>query len=218
MNPGRNRVVLPYDSRHSNGRLSLHRAGEGGAAMPFGSLWLQVIVSAIVVFVASSIVHMALKYHKADHKRLPSEDAVRDALAKANLGPGVYFTPYCAEMKEMNDPAIKQKFEKGPVAMLTVYPKGSPMLPKHLALWFGFCVLTSFVAAYIARHTLHPGDDGMLVMRITGTVAFAGYALSSFVDSIWKGQPWANTARNVADGVLYAVLTGLVFRLMWPAA
>ena len=186
--------------------------------MPFGSLWLPVIVSAVVVFVASSMVHMALKYHKADVKSLPNEDAVREALAKGNLAPGIYFTPYCADHKRMKEPAIKEKFEKGPVAMLTIYPKGAPMLPKHLALWFGFSLFVSFVAAYVARHTLHPGDDGMLVMRITGTVAFAAYALSHVSDSIWKGQPWANTARAIVDGAIYALLTGLTFRLLWPAA
>jgi hypothetical protein len=186
--------------------------------MPFGSLWLPVIVSAVVVFVASFIIHMVLKYHKADAKSLPSEDAVREALARANPAPGVYFTPHCADMKQMKDPAIIAKFEKGPVAMITVLPKGAPAMGKHLTLWFAFSVLVSFVAAYVARHTLHPGDDGMLVMQITGTVAFAGYALSHVSDSIWKGQPWPNTARAFLDGAIYAVLTGLVFRLMWPSA
>ncbi len=185
--------------------------------MPFGSLWLPVIVSAIVVFVASSILHMVLKYHKADFKPLPNEGAVREALAKGSPAPGIYFTPYCADMKQMNDPAIKEKFEKGPVAMITVCPKGAPMMPKLLALWFGFTLLVSLVAACVARHTLHPGDGGMLVMRITGTVAFAGYALSHVSDSIWKGQPWANTLRAVVDGAIYALLTGLTFRLLWPA-
>ncbi len=186
--------------------------------MPFGSLWLPVIVSAVVVFVASSILHMALKYHKTDHKLLPNEDAVREAIARGNPSPGVYSTPHCADMKQMKDPAVKAKFEKGPVAMITVLPKGMPMMPKLMALWFGFSVLVSFVAAYVARHTLHPGDDGMLVMRITGTVAFAGYSLSYLSDSVWKGQPWANTLRYVVDGAIYALLTGLTFRLMWPAA
>jgi hypothetical protein len=58
----------------------------------------------------------------------------------------------------------------------------------------------------------------MLVMRITSTVAFAGYALSNLSDSIWKGQPWANTLRAVVDGGIYALLTGLTFCLLWPAA
>ena len=184
--------------------------------MPFGSLWVPVVVSAIVVFVSSSILHMAFKYHKADYKPLPNEDAVRQALDKASCPPGLYMTPHCVDMKQMKDPAFKEKFEKGPVALITVYRKGTPAMSKHLALWLGFSLLVSFVAAYIARHTLQPGSDGMLVMRITGTVAFAAYALSPVSD--WKGQPWANTARAVVDGLVYAVLTGATFRLLWPAA
>ena len=132
--------------------------------MPFGSLWLPVIVSAVAVFVASSILHMALKYHQSDYKPLPNEGGVREALAKGNPAPGFYFTPYCPDMKQMKEPAIKEKFEKGPVALLTVLPKGAPNMPKLLALWFGFSVLVSFVAAYVARHTLQPGDDLVLVM------------------------------------------------------
>jgi len=177
-----------------------------------------VILSAIVVFVASSIIHMVLKYHRADIKPLPNEEMVREALARSNPSPGLYFTPYCKDHQQMNEPATKEKFEKGPVALLTIYPRGVPMMPKILALWFGFTLLVSFVAGYVARHTLHPGSDGMLVMRITGTVAFAGYALSYVSDSIWKGQPWANTARAVLDGAIYAVLTALTFSLLWPSA
>jgi len=186
--------------------------------MPFLSLWIPVLVSAIVVFMASSVIHMALKYHSADHKRLPNEDAVREAIAKADPPPGVYFTPHCADHKQMNEPAMMEKFKKGPVAILTIYPKGAPMMPKHLAMWFGFCLLVSFVASYVARLTLHPGEEGMLVMRITGTVALAGYGFSHMSDSIWKGQPWGNTARALLDGGIYSLLTGLTFSMLWPTS
>jgi hypothetical protein len=186
--------------------------------MPFGSLWIPVIVSAVVVFMGSSIIHMALKYHRADYKALPNEEGVREALGKAGGAPGVYFTPYCQDMKQMKEPAMMEKYEKGPVALITLYPKGPITLPKHLALWLAFSVFVSFTAAYVARHTLMPGADGMLVMRITGTVAFAAYGLSHVSDSIWKGQPWANTARALLDSVIYSLLTGLTFRLLWPSA
>jgi len=186
--------------------------------MPCGSLWIPVVVSAVVVFLASSLVHMLLKYHQADYKALPHEEAVREALRKADAAPGLYFTPYCPGMKGMEEPAMKEKFEKGPVAIITLYPKGAPALPKHLLLWFGFSLFVSFVAAYVARHTLQPGADGLLVMRITGSVAFAAYGVSHLSDSIWKGQPWSNTARALLDAVIYALLTGLTFRLLWPAA
>ena len=186
--------------------------------MPFGSLWVPVLVSAVVVFVGSSILHMALRYHRADIKALPNEDAVRDALGKGSPAPGLYFTPYCCDMKQMREPAMREKFEKGPIAMITINRKGVPAMPKHLAMWFAFSLIVSFVAAYVARHTLLPGADGMLVMRITGTVAFAAYGLSHVSDSIWKGQPWANTARALIDGMIYALLTGFTFRFLWPGA
>jgi hypothetical protein len=186
--------------------------------MPFGSLWIPVVVSAVVVFVASSILHMVLKYHQADYKRLPSEDAVREALGKVDPAPGLYITPYCDSMKEMGEPAMKEKFEKGPAALITMRPKGMPAMGKYLGLWFGFSFLVSFTAAYVARHTLQPGSAGMLVAQITGTVAFAGYGLSHISDSIWKSQPWPNTARALMDGLIYALLTGLTFSLLWPSA
>jgi hypothetical protein len=186
--------------------------------MPFGSLWIPVLVSAVVVFAGSSILHMVLKYHRADYRALPDEEAIRGSLGKASPAPGVYVIPHCVDMSQMKDPVFKAKYEKGPVAVITMLPNGMPVMGKLLGLWFGFCLFVSFTAAYVARHTLQPGADGMLVMRITGTVAFAGYAISHLSDSIWKGQPWGNTARALADGLIYAVLTGLVFRLLWPAA
>ena len=185
--------------------------------MPFLSLWYQVIISAVVVFVGSSIMHMALKYHNADIKALPNDDVVRDALAKQNAAPGVYMTPFCSHDR-MKDPAMLERFEKGPVAMITLYPKGKVNMPKHLILWFGLAFLVSFTAAYVARHTLTPGADGMLVMRVTGTVAFAAYGISHISDSIWKGQPWSNTLRALIDAAVYSLLTAVVFRVLWPAA
>lgn len=186
--------------------------------MPFLSLWIPVLVSAVAVFVISSIMHMALTYHRADYKALPNEDAVRDALGKGSLPPGLYHVPHCADMKAVQEPANKAKFEKGPIAIIAVLPNGMPAMPKYLAQWFLFSMFVSFTAAYVARHTLNYGADGMLVMRITGTVAFTGYGLTNVLDSIWKGQPWSNTGRSLLDGVIYALATGATFRLLWPAA
>jgi hypothetical protein len=186
--------------------------------MPFGSLWIAVLASAAAVFVGSSILHMLLRYHRADIKGLPDEDAVRAALARSAPAPGLYFTPYCVDHTQMREPEMMEKLRKGPVAMITICPNGPPSMGRSLALWFLFSVLVSFVSAYIARHTLKPGADGMLVMRITGTVAFAAYGLSHVSDSIWKAQPWGNTVRALVDALVYALLTGAVFRLLWPAA
>jgi hypothetical protein len=187
--------------------------------MPFGSLWLAVTLSAVVVFILSSVIHMVLKYHRADHKGLPNEDAARAGLGGGSLAPGLYVTPHCPDMKAMNDPAVQAKYTKGPIAVVTILPNGLPQMGKYLGLWFGFCLLTSFVAGYVARMTLNYGwPDGGQIMRVTGTVAFAGYGLGPIMDSIWKGQPWMNTARSLLDALIYSLATGLMFRLLWPAA
>jgi hypothetical protein len=185
--------------------------------MPFGSLWIPVVVSAVVVFVASSLVHMVLRYHKSDYRGLSNEEDVRNVVRKGSPAAGLYVIPYCSDPSQMKDPAVAKKYAEGPVGMLTILPSGMPNMGKYLGLWFLFCFLASFVAAYVARHTLSPGSDLMTVTRITGTVAFASYGLGNIADSIWKGQPWANTGRHLIDAVIYSVLTGLTFRLLWPA-
>ncbi len=185
-------------------------------SMPFGSLWLAVTLSAVVVFILSSIIHMVLKYHRADHKPLPNDDAARAGLGGGALAPGVYITPHCPDMKP--DAQALAKYEKGPIAIVTILPNGMPQMQKYLALWFGLCLLASFVAAYVARLTLHPGPFGAEAMRVTGTVAFAAYGIGPIMNSIWKGQPWANTARSLLDAVIYSLATGLTFRLLWPDA
>lgn len=47
------------------------------------ALWMPILFSAVFVFVASSILHMVLPYHRSDFAKLPAEDEVRDALLTA---------------------------------------------------------------------------------------------------------------------------------------
>jgi hypothetical protein len=52
------------------------------------SLWLPILLSAVAVFIASSIIHMVLPYHRGDYKKVPQEDAVMDALRKFGIPAG----------------------------------------------------------------------------------------------------------------------------------
>ncbi len=188
--------------------------------MPFGSLWLPVVASAVAVWLVSSILHMALKYHKADYKRLgnpASEAAVAQALRAIGPAPGVYPIPYC-EPSQMKDPENLKKYEEGPVGMITILANGAPNMGRYLGLWLGFCFLVSFTAGYVARHTLEVSSDPMEILRITGALAFVGYGYGNFQDAIWRGMPWSNAMRGLIDAVIYSVVTGMVFRLLWPSA
>jgi hypothetical protein len=186
--------------------------------MPFGSLWLPVVVAAAAVWIVSAILHMVLRYHRTDYKSLSDEASVGPALRQAATTPGVYVIPYTPDPSQMKDPAVRKKYEDGPVALITVLRNGPPNLGKHLLQWLLFCFLVSFVAAYVARHTLSPGSAGLEVMRITGTAAFLGYGFGYFQDSIWKGIPWINSIKGIVDAAIYALVTGLVFRCFWPGA
>lgn len=186
--------------------------------MPFGSLWLPVVVSAVAVWLVSAVLHMVLKYHRADFKQLADEDAVAPAVRSAAPAPGVYVIPYCSDMSKMKDPAFVKKYEDGPVALITLMRRGMPNMGKLLGLWFLFCFLVSFVTGYVARHTLGFDTDPLTVLRITGTVAFIGYGFGYVQDSIWHGWPWSNTVRGLLDALIYGLVTGLVFRFLWPGA
>jgi hypothetical protein len=186
--------------------------------MPFGSLWLPVLVSAAVVWVASAIAWMALPHHKSDFAKLPGEDGVADALRKVALKPGQYLTPFMPDMKDMKDPAVVKRFEDGPIVMFRVRSNGLPGMAKNLAAYFAYCVLVSFVTGYVARHTLGFGASWAIVFRLTGTVAIASHALANIPESIWMWRPWSATWKHVCDAIVYGMLTGAVFAWLWPGA
>ena len=88
------------------------------------SLWLPILVATVLVFVASSLVWMALPHHKSDTRPLPDEASAMDVLGKQGLKPGLYRFPWAHSMAETKDPAFVAKLDKGPVGVLTVVPKG----------------------------------------------------------------------------------------------
>lgn len=187
--------------------------------VPTLSLWLPILLSAVLVFVASSVIHMVLKYHRSDYDRLPNEDGVLGALQGFDLPPGDYMLPHCGGGPEsLKDPAVVAKFERGPAGLFTVVPKGLPKMGKNLLQWFAFCVLVSVFAAYLAGRALGPGAQYLEVFRFAGAAAFGGYALALIEDSIWYHRKWSTTAKNVFDGLVYALLTAGVFGWLWPAA
>lgn len=58
--------------------------------VPLTALWLPILLSAVIVFVASSIMHMLLPYHQGDYQKLPDEDKLRAARRWSEAGP-LYF-------------------------------------------------------------------------------------------------------------------------------
>jgi hypothetical protein len=183
--------------------------------VPLTALWLPILLSAVIVFVASSITHMLLTYHQSDYQKLPDEDKLRAALRAANLKPGLYIFPHCTH-KEMRSAATMEKLKQGPVGMLTVRPNGPPAMGKFLGQWFFYCLLIGFFVAYLTGRTLAPGTHYLAVFRVAGTAAFLAYGLGNLSNGIWKGQPWSMTIKESFDGLLYGLLTAGTFGWLWP--
>ncbi len=176
-------------------------------------LWLPILLSAVVVFIASSVLHMALRYHKNDYSKLPGEDKVLECLRGEGVGPGNYMFPHSIKM---GDPETIEKQKKGPVGTMTVISNGPPAMGKYLLLWFIYCVVISIFVAYLAGRTLAPKVEYLEVFRVAGCVAFLGYAAAQAQDSIWKGQHWSTTIKHMIDGLIYGLLTAGVFGWLWP--
>ncbi len=183
--------------------------------VPLAALWLPIVVSAVFVFVASSIMHMLLPYHRSDYGKLPDEDKILSALRAAGLKQGLYVFPHCTH-KDMKSPALIEKQKQGPVGFMTIVPSGPPAMPKFLIQWFVFCLVIGFFVAYLTGHTVPPGANYRAVFRVVGTAAFLAYGLGNLSNSIWKGQPWSVTIKEVIDGLVYGLLTAGTFGWLWP--
>ncbi len=181
------------------------------------SLWLPILLSSVIVFVASSIIHMFLTYHRSDFGKVPDEDQVMDSLRKVGIPPGDYVIPCPDSPEEMKSSDFVEKSTKGPVAFMTVIPSGPPAMGASLIQWFAYSVVVGVFAAYLTSRALGPGADYMAVFRFISTAAFMGYALALFQNSIWYKRGWGMTLKTSFDGLVYALLTGGVFGWLWPA-
>lgn len=185
--------------------------------VPVMSLWLPILLSAVFVFIASSIIHMVLGYHRADFGKVPDEDGVMDALGKFNIPPGDYVIPCAGSTKEMSSPEFIEKCNKGPVAFMTVIENGPPKMGGSLAMWFIYCIVVSIFAAYIGGRALAPGANYLDVFRFVGCTAFIGYTLALLQNSIWYKRNWGATFKSMFDGLIYGLLTAGTFGWLWPA-
>lgn len=177
--------------------------------MTIMTLWMPILVSAIVVFIAGAVIWMAMPWHKSDWAKTPNEEAVRDALQGTPAG--MYTVPNCADQSQYKDPAMQQKFIDGPQAFITVVPSGLPRMAPKLVMMFAYNLLVAVIAAYFVSRSVGPGADYLAIFRIAGAVTFVAYGVAYVQESVWFGRQWSATIKTFLDALIYAVLTGGVF-------
>ncbi len=180
------------------------------------SLWLPILLSAVFVFIVSSIVHMISPWHKNDYPMMENQDAVMDALRPLNIPPGDYMVPRAKDMKDMRSAEFRAKMNKGPKVIMTVLPAGMPGMAKNLIGWFVYSVVVNVFAAYVASRAVAPGAAYLQVFRFIGTVSFVGYALALWQQTIWYNRSLSTTIRSTIDGLIYALFTAGTFGWLWP--
>jgi hypothetical protein len=179
-------------------------------------LWLPILLSAVIVFIVSSIIHTVTPWHKSDYPKLPSEDKVMDALRPFAIPPGDYMMPRPSSSKDMRSAEFLEKMKKGPVVIFTVIPSGPYRMGSNLFQWFLYSVLVGIFAAYVTGRALPVGAEYLQVFRFAGTTAFIGYSLALWQMSIWYYRSWSTTLKATIDGLIYGLLTAGMFGWLWP--
>lgn len=177
------------------------------------NLWLPILVSAVVVFLLSSVIWMALPIHKKDYQGLKDEAAVVEVMKKESREPGIYCYPWCAG--KPGDPAAAEKMKIGPWGQIIVMG-GPPNMGKMLGLWFVHLLIVGYVVAYVTGHGRPLGAEFWPVFQVAGAAALLAYGGSLLPKHIWEGKPWRTMPPALFDCAVYTVATALIFGWLWP--
>jgi hypothetical protein len=181
-------------------------------ATSLSSLWLPILVSGIALFFASFAAWMLLPHHKSEWIGLPNEDAVMQQIKNDNVTAGQYCFPYAASPEAMKNEPYKSKMSAGPRGTLTLW-KAPPNMGINMACTVLFFLIANAVIAYLAAMVISPGADRWFVFRFVGTAGVLTYGTANILNGIWFGR---KMVADIVDGVVYGLITGLIFALLWP--
>ncbi len=184
--------------------------------VPIASLWLPILVSAVLVWIASALVWTVMPHRKKEFAKLSNEDDVRAAINAGGAASGQYAIPHAQDQAAMKDPDVQRRFQEGPVGLLTLRAPGHPAMGKPMVLSFVFYLLVGWAVAYLVTRTVDPGAGYLEVFRVAGTTAFYAYGLAIVPESIWFGRPWSSTVKTILEALAYGLLTAGAFGWAWP--
>jgi hypothetical protein len=177
------------------------------------SLWLPILVSAVIVFIASNVLWMALPFwHRHDYGQLPDEKTFLDALVPAKSGQ--YIVP-CVNWDKLT-PDERTAMHARPMAFVLLRNPAKFNFAVGLAQYFVYAIVVAIFVAYVTGRARGAGTPYLEIFRFAGTVGFLPYGLRGVSDSIWYGKPWRVTFKELIDGLIYGLLMGGVFGWLWP--
>lgn len=181
----------------------------------FMKLWLAIGLSAFATWVWSFLAWTMLPLHRKDWSKLPDEDGVMKAIRDLKISPGVYIFPSMDH--SCKDPAIKAKWEAGPMGLLNVW-RPKPNMIANLLATLGVMLSVSILVGYLASAAIPAGASFGRVMQVTGTAGILGYTFAFLPNMIWFQASTRAKITFVLDGIIMGLITGAVIAAMWPKA
>src|SRR5437899_8964269 len=105
------------------------------------ALWLPILVSAVLVFVALALIHGLLGWHQGDMTAVPGEAKVMDMLRGLNVRPGDYRFHFSTSVAEMKTPEWDERMTQGPVGIMSISPSGPINMGRMFGQWFLYSLL-----------------------------------------------------------------------------
>lgn len=180
------------------------------------SLWLPILISGVVVFIVSALVWMVMPHHKADVQYCPQQDKLLDAIRDIGIKPGNYMFPNCEDPKDWKSEEVQKVFNAGPWGTLNLWD-AKPNMGKNMLLTLLSFIVVSIFVAYITGEARAPGADFAAVFQIAASVSAVCYVFGGAANAIWFGKRLRFFLTDAIDGVVYSVITGAIFGLMWPS-
>ncbi len=178
-------------------------------------LWLPIVVSAVIVMIASATIWMALRYENAQWKSIEGEDQLRDVVRKLNIpAPGQYLVPHGMGREGMA--AAMKKMEEGPNGILLLTKPRKFSMTSQLVQVFIYYLVVSFFLAYVSSHALGAGSDYLRVFQIVGAAGFMAYGFALVPEAIWFGRTWKSVTMSLISALIYGCLTAGTFGWLWP--
>ncbi|HVO80551.1 MAG TPA: hypothetical protein VMT28_07460 [Terriglobales bacterium] len=178
-------------------------------------LW-GTLVGSLVVFVVSSIWHMASGLGEVGIQNLPNEDAVLSAMHSSVSKPGLYFFPgmtppagRSSEQRRADQTAYLAKFKAGPNGILIYHPDGEELnFGKLLTIQFLVGLAASFLLCWILAATIEATTYWKRISMVVAITLFAGIIFDIPYWN-WYGFPTNYTLVHMAGWVVSWGIAGL---------
>lgn len=182
--------------------------------MTVWELWLPILVAGVATHIFSTLAWTVLPHHKPEMQGLNENEAgLTDLLVSSSVAPGAYLFPFPADMKGCSSEEFKQKQARC-TGELVIWERPINM-GAAIAKTLTFFLVTAFVIGYLASFSVPRGAEFLPVFRFATTAGLLAHCFAKFPHVFWFPKP---IVMSLVDGVVYAVITGLAFGLLWPAA